>query len=61
MWRPGVKVLTVEDPIEYVCEHFTQCEVNERIGNTFSTYLRAFLRHDPDVVMVGEIRDQQSP
>ncbi|HMH49675.1 MAG TPA: ATPase, T2SS/T4P/T4SS family [Candidatus Acidoferrum sp.] len=60
LWRPGVKVLTVEDPIEYVCEHFTQCEVNERIGNTFSTYLRAFLRHDPDVVMVGEIRDQQS-
>ena len=60
LYRPGVKVLTVEDPIEYVCERFTQCEVNERIGNTFSTYLRSFLRHDPDVVMVGEIRDQQS-
>lgn len=60
LYRPGVKVLTVEDPIEYVCERFTQCEVNERVGNTFSTYLRAFLRHDPDVVMVGEIRDQQS-
>lgn len=60
VYRPGVKVLTVEDPIEYVCERFTQCEVNERIGNTFSTYLRSFLRHDPDVIMVGEIRDQQS-
>jgi type IV pilus assembly protein PilB len=60
VYRPGVKVLTVEDPIEYVCERFTQCEVNERVGNTFSNYLRAFLRHDPDVVMVGEIRDQQS-
>ena len=60
LYRPGVKVLTVEDPIEYVCERFTQCEVNERVGNTFSSYLRAFLRHDPDVVMVGEIRDQQS-
>jgi type IV pilus assembly protein PilB len=60
VYRPGVKILTVEDPIEYVCERFTQCEVNERIGNTFSTYLRSFLRHDPDVIMVGEIRDQQS-
>jgi type IV pilus assembly protein PilB len=60
LYRPGLKVLTVEDPIEYVCERFTQCEVNERIGNTFSAFLRSFLRHDPDVVMVGEIRDQQS-
>jgi type IV pilus assembly protein PilB len=60
IYRPGVKILTVEDPIEYVCDRFTQCEVNERVGNTFSNYLRAFLRHDPDVVMIGEIRDQES-
>ncbi len=60
IYRPGVKILTVEDPIEYVCDRFTQCEVNERVGNTFSNYLRAFLRHDPDVVMIGEIRDQTS-
>lgn len=60
LYRPGLKVLTVEDPIEYVCERFTQCEVNERIGNSFSALLRAFLRHDPEVIMVGEVRDEAS-
>lgn len=59
-YRPGIKVLTVENPIEYVHEHFTQCEVNERIGTSFSGFLRAFLRHDPEVIMLGEIRDQES-
>jgi len=60
LYRPGIKILTAEDPIEYVYEHFTQCEVNEKIGNTFATYLRAFLRHDPQVIMLGEIRDTES-
>jgi len=59
-YRPGIKVLTVENPIEYVHDKFTQCEVNERIGNSFASFLRAFLRHDPEVIMLGEIRDQES-
>jgi type IV pilus assembly protein PilB len=60
LYRPGIKVLTVEDPIEYVYDKITQCEVNERIGNSFSGLLRAFVRHDPEVIMLGEIRDQES-
>lgn len=58
--RPGIRILTVEDPIEYVFESFSQCEVNERIGNTFARFLRSFLRHDPEVIMVGEIRDDET-
>ena len=58
--RPEIRVLTAEDPIEYVYEQFSQSEVDERIGNTFASYLRAFLRHDPEVIMVGEIRDQDT-
>ncbi len=60
IYRPGIKILTVEDPIEYVYEHFAQCEVNDKIGNTFAAYLRAFLRHDPEVIMLGEIRDSEA-
>ncbi len=59
-YRPEIRVLTAEDPIEYVYEQFSQSEVNERIGNTFSRYLRAFLRHDPEVIMIGEIRDEET-
>ena len=49
VWKDSqaVNVVTAEDPIEYVYEQFSQSEVNERIGNTFASYLRAFLRHDP--------------
>jgi len=54
---PSAKTLTIEDPIEYSIEGITQTEVNEIIGNTFSRMLRAFLRQDPDNIMVGEIRD----
>ncbi len=54
---PGVKTLTIEDPIEYGIEGITQTEVNEIIGNTFAHLLRAFMRQDPDNIMVGEIRD----
>jgi type IV pilus assembly protein PilB len=60
VYRPGIKVLTAEDPIEYVYDNFSQCEVNEKIGNTFANYLRAFLRHDPEVIMIGEIRDEET-
>jgi type IV pilus assembly protein PilB len=58
--RPEIRILTAEDPIEYVYEQFSQSEVDERIGNTFANYLRAFLRHDPEVIMVGEIRDHDT-
>jgi type IV pilus assembly protein PilB len=60
LFRPEIRILTAENPIEYVYENLSQCEVNEKIGNTFAHYLRAFLRHDPEVIMVGEIRDQET-
>ncbi len=60
LYRPQIRVVTAEDPIEYVYEQFSQSEVNERIGNTFASYLRAFLRHDPEVMMIGEIRDEET-
>jgi len=60
VYKPGVKILTTEDPIEYVYDKITQCEVNDRIGNTFARYIRSFLRQDPDVIMVGEIRDSET-
>jgi type IV pilus assembly protein PilB len=60
IYRPEIRIVTAEDPIEYVYEQFSQSEVNEHIGNTFAHYLRAFLRHDPEVIMVGEIRDQET-
>ena len=58
--RPGIRILTAEDPIEYIFENVSQAEVNDQIGNTFAAYLRAFLRHDPEVIMIGEIRDQET-
>jgi type IV pilus assembly protein PilB len=60
VYTPRVRVLTAEDPIEYVYDQFSQSEVNADIGNTFASYLRAFLRHDPEVIMVGEIRDEET-
>jgi len=57
---PGVKTLTIEDPIEYSIDGITQTEVNEAIGNTFARMLRSFLRQDPDNIMVGEIRDPET-
>ena len=60
LYRPQIRVVTAEDPIEYVYDQLSQSEVNERIGNTFASYLRAFLRHDPEVMMVGEIRDEET-
>lgn len=57
---PKVKILTAEDPIEYTHPGIFQTEVNADIGNTFARYLRSFLRQDPDVIMVGEIRDSET-
>jgi general secretion pathway protein E len=54
------KILTIEDPVEYVFEDILQSQVNEAAGFTFSTALRSFLRHDPDVILVGEIRDTET-
>ncbi|WP_323760990.1 GspE/PulE family protein [Maricaulis sp.] len=54
------KILTIEDPIEYRLNGIAQSQTNTAIGVTFSSALRAFLRHDPDVVMVGEIRDGET-
>jgi general secretion pathway protein E len=54
---PDLNILTVEDPVEYQLDGISQVAVNEKIDLTFATGLRSFLRHDPDVIMVGEIRD----
>ena len=52
-----INIVTIEDPIEYEVEGVSQLQVNEKIGLTFSRALRAILRQDPDVILVGEIRD----
>ena len=57
---PGLKVLTVEDPVEYHLQGVNQIPVDARVGMTFEAGLRAILRHDPDVVMIGEIRDLET-
>jgi len=57
---PGLKVLTVEDPVEYNLAGVNQIPVNTAVGMTFEKGLRAILRHDPDVVMIGEIRDLET-
>ena len=54
------KLLTVEDPVEYDMEGIMQVAVNEAVGMTFSRALRAFLRQDPDIIMVGEMRDLET-
>lgn len=54
------KILTIEDPIEYRLPGIAQSQTNAAIGVTFASALRSFLRHDPDVVMVGEIRDAET-
>ncbi len=55
--RPTVNIMTAEDPVEYNLEGINQVMINEEIGLTFAAALRAFLRQDPNIVMVGEIRD----
>lgn len=58
--REGINIMTCEDPIEYDVPGVNQSQVNEKVGLTFATQLRAILRQDPDVVLVGEIRDQET-
>ncbi|HVU22798.1 MAG TPA: type II secretion system ATPase GspE [Opitutus sp.] len=57
---PELKLLTIEDPVEYEIEGIMQVPVNPQIGLTFASALRSFLRQDPDVIMVGEIRDLET-
>ena len=56
----AVKAITVEDPVEYHVEGVNQIQVDTKTGMTFAAGLRAILRHDPDIIMIGEIRDQET-
>ena len=58
--EPETNIMTAEDPVEYYLEGVAQTQANEKIGLSFSTILRAFLRQDPEVILVGEIRDQET-
>ena len=58
--RPEVKLITTEDPVEYDIDRLVQVAINSKIALDFATCLRSILRHDPDVIMVGEIRDVET-
>ncbi|MDZ7903599.1 MAG: GspE/PulE family protein [Rheinheimera sp.] len=58
--KPGSKIITVEDPVEYRLSRINQVQVNPKIGLEFSNVLRTCLRQDPDILMVGEMRDQET-
>lgn len=57
---PTVKIITCEDPVEYVIDGISQCSINEKIGLTFNETLRSIVRQDPDIIVIGEIRDKFS-
>ena len=58
--NPGLNIMTIEDPVEYEIKGITQVQVNREAGLTFASAMRSFLRQDPDIIMVGEIRDQET-
>jgi type IV pilus assembly protein PilB len=58
--KPSINIITVEDPVEYMVPGLNQVQVNTKAGLTFATSLRSILRQDPDVIMVGEIRDKET-
>lgn len=60
IYQPEIKIITIEDPIEYHLEGITQTQVNPVRNYTFATGLRSILRQDPDVILVGEIRDEET-
>ncbi len=60
MAKPNVNVITVEDPVEKEIEGINQCQINDKAGMTFAAALRSILRQDPDIIMVGEMRDQET-
>jgi len=57
---PEKNLITVEDPVEYKSQSISQIQVNEKVGLTFASALRSILRQDPDVIMIGEIRDEET-
>ncbi len=57
---PGRKIITIEDPVEYEMDDITQIQVNAEVGFNFADGLRSVLRHDPDILMVGEVRDTET-
>ena len=57
---PHTKIITAEDPVEYTLPRINQAQVNEKVGLTFASVLRSALRQDPDVILVGEIRDRET-
>ena len=57
---PTIKIITVEDPVEYHTTGISQIQVHSKIGLTFAAGLRSILRHDPDVILIGEIRDGET-
>jgi type IV pilus assembly protein PilB len=58
--KPGIKIITVENPVEYKIEGVVQTQIDEKAGYTFANGLRAIVRQDPDIVLVGEIRDNDT-
>jgi type IV pilus assembly protein PilB len=58
--KPNVNISTIEDPIEYHVKGINQSQINSKVGFNFASGLRAFLRQDPDIIMVGEIRDKET-
>ena len=58
--RPDLKIITIEDPVEYNLQQISQIQVQSQIGLNFAAGLRSILRHDPDVVLIGEIRDPET-
>jgi general secretion pathway protein E len=58
--KPDVNIITVEDPVEYQMSGIGQVQVKEKVGMSFAAALRSILRQDPDVVMIGETRDQET-
>lgn len=58
--NPGINIITLEDPVEYNLEGINQIQINPKVGLTFANGLRSILRHDPNVIMVGEIRDLET-
>ena len=58
--RPDLKIITVEDPVEYEMPGLTQIQTHAEIGLTFAVALRSILRHDPDIILIGEIRDRET-
>jgi general secretion pathway protein E len=58
--KPEINICTAEDPVEIINDEFNQMQINEEVGITFAGAIRAFMRQDPDVIMVGEIRDEET-